>query len=354
MPRYDIVVIGASAGGIEALTALLRALPSQVNASLFVSVHFPAHGRSKLPEILTRAGLLPAVHVQGEQPIRPDRVYIAPPDYHLEIRDGAVLIDHGPRQNGFRPSIDVLFRSAARAGGGRVLGILLSGMLDDGVFGLQEIRQRGGLAVVQDPEEALFDNLPQQALAAGAADQVLTVAEMAGLLIKNSLTPHRVESGAAMTEQSEHETGKIQKDIEQFEDNHKEGTQASVITCPECGGMLWEINEGQLNQYRCHVGHVYSMESMLEEQARTIESALWTALRALRERTMLLRRLANLSDQNGSDRLKQRYLEQVEELERSAAVLRRSFLDGSQNSRSSPPVDIPPGQQQQGSETRPS
>lgn len=188
-PIHDIVVIGASAGGLEALTRLIRALPGDLRSVIFVTVHFPATSPSNLPSILSREGKLPAIHPQANQEIEYGTIYIAPPDYHLIIRDGTVTVSHGPRENGFLPAIDPLFRSAAKSYGNRTFGILLSGMLDDGVFGLQEIRNTGGLAIVQDPEEATFDSMPLAALSSGAADRAYPVNSIAELIVENSNSP---------------------------------------------------------------------------------------------------------------------------------------------------------------------
>jgi two-component system chemotaxis response regulator CheB len=252
---------------------------------------------------------------------------VAPPDHHLVLENGKIRINHGPRQNGFRPSIDVLFRTAARSYGPRTLGILLSGMLDDGIYGLQLIKQHGGMAIVQEPEEAPYDELPLAALKTGAVDQALPVDQITALIVENGRYPQNKLEGTPMTEQDP-ETEKIEKEIEQFEGNGKDHISPSILTCPDCGGVLWEIKEGGQVRYRCHVGHIYSMNSMLEEQARAIESALWSATRALRERAFLMRRLASLADKTGSEKLKKRYTDQAEEMEQDSNLLRRTFLDG--------------------------
>ncbi len=182
MPGHDIIVIGASAGGVEALTNLVSLLPGELPASLFIVLHVPPHGSSVLPRILGRKSQLPVVHASHGEPILPGRVYVAPPDHHLLIRRGVIHLSRGPRENGHRPALDPLFRSAAVAYGPRVVGVVLSGSLDDGTAGLEAIKQRGGLAMVQDPNEALYPGMPRSAVETVAVDHVAPISELAVLL----------------------------------------------------------------------------------------------------------------------------------------------------------------------------
>ncbi len=168
--RHDIVVIGASAGGVEALIRLTSALPRDLPASLFVVLHTPARSKSMLPAILSRSGNLPAIHAEHGSAIEPGCIYVARPDHHLIIKPGFVSVTQGPRENRQRPAIDPLFRSAALAYGHRVVGVVLSGSLDDGTSGLVSIKARGGTAIVQDPADALFDSMPRSAIENVAVD----------------------------------------------------------------------------------------------------------------------------------------------------------------------------------------
>ena len=177
MSGHDMITIGASAGGVEALTELVRGLPVDLPASVFVSLHVPPHGTSMLPQILSRRGPLPAHHARDGEPIEPGRIYVAPPDLHLLIHQGVVRLSRGPRENGFRPAIDPLFRTAARWHGPRVVGVILSGTLDDGTAGLLAIKERGGFAVVQDPDDALFPGMPRNAMDVVHVDHVLPASE---------------------------------------------------------------------------------------------------------------------------------------------------------------------------------
>lgn len=329
MINHDIVVIGASAGGLEALTALVHTLPDRLHAAIFIVIHFPTNSTSNLPSILTRKTLLPTVHPENGETIQEGKIYIAPPDHHLILKDGKIILDHGPRQNGFRPSIDPLFRSAARQYRERTIGILLSGLLDDGVFGMQEIKQRGGITIAQDPEEALFNALPLAAIDYGVVDYILPVHKISEIISRDGRSSDELPGETQMTDSSNHEEKSIQADIDQFEEEGKPiDPTTTVMTCPECGGVLWEVNDDKITRYSCHVGHTYSTDTMLEEQSRAIEGALWTAIRAIKERVFLLRRLATISKSNGAAKLEKRYTEHANELEGSADLLRRSLLDG--------------------------
>ena len=177
MAKKDIVVIGASAGGIEALRELVSELPADLPAALFVVVHIQPYAVSRLPEILSRAGALPATHASNGEPIQPGHIYVAPPDRHLLVRQGRIALSRGPRENHSRPAIDPLFRSAARAYGSRVIGVVLSGALYDGSMGLLVVKTRGGMAIVQDPREAAVDSMPRSALRLVEADAVLPSSE---------------------------------------------------------------------------------------------------------------------------------------------------------------------------------
>lgn len=193
MPGHDVIVIGASAGGVEALSKLVAGLPADLPAALFVVVHIPSEATSVLPRILSRAGPLPAVHVRDGLPIQDGRIYVAPPDYHLLLRSGHVRVVRGPREHGHRPAVDPLFRSAAHYGGPRTVGVILSGVLDDGTSGLQVLKAHGGVAVVQDPDDAFYDGMPRSAVENVDVDHVLPLAEIAPVLARLAHAP--VEEG---------------------------------------------------------------------------------------------------------------------------------------------------------------
>jgi two-component system chemotaxis response regulator CheB len=285
-PGRDIVVIGASAGGVETLARLVRALPGDLRAAVFVVLHVPPSG-SVLPGILSRAGQLRAAHAEDGEPIEPGRIYVAPPDHHLTLRRDSVRIDRGPRENGHRPAIDTLFRTAARTFGRRVAGVILSGSRDDGTAGLSAIKVRGGVAIAQDPQDALFPAMPQSAIEYVDPHHVLPAEGIAELLIE--LSARRPAQEEHMREEAE--VGELTRLDHQGTEDPQPG-DPSGFSCPECGGVLWETKEGELARYRCRIGHAYSEESLLAEHSETLEAALSSALRALEERAALCRRTA--------------------------------------------------------------
>jgi two-component system chemotaxis response regulator CheB len=265
MTQRDIIVIGASAGGIQALTTLVAGLPREFPASLLVVVHIPPYAISRLPEILSRSGPLPAAHARHGEAIEPGRIYIAPPDRHLLVRAGWIELSRGPRENHCRPAIDPLFRTAARVYGARVIGIILSGALYDGSMGLLAIKTRGGMAIVQDPQEAIVDSMPRRAIERVEAEHVLPVAEMAAALTDLIRQPVIAQGGTSMEnaiDPEERLEAVIAEDfVEQASDGRIEET--TIFTCPDCGGVLWqgaEGSEGSVLRFRCHVGHAFAPE----------------------------------------------------------------------------------------------
>lgn len=332
MPNRSIIVIGASAGGVEAMLQLVQELPPDLPAAVFVVVHFPTYSTSLLPSILSRASKLPALHPQSADPIQPGTIYIGPPNYHLILRPGQIQLISGPRENGHRPAIDPLFRSAARAYREQVIGVILSGALDDGTAGLATIKRMGGITIVQDPVDALFDSMPKSAIANVEVDHILPAAEIAAALMERSQeqVTRKVEmsdpaspdsnSNAAFNDSGENEV--VQQDKQELEQGKRPG-QPSMLTCPDCGGVLWELGDRALLRYRCHVGHSYSADSLVEEQEEAVEVALWTALRALEEKAALARRMAVHARSQNRERSAMRFMEQAEEIAAQANSIRR-------------------------------
>jgi two-component system chemotaxis response regulator CheB len=320
MPARDIVVVGASAGGVEALTRLVKELPADLPASLFVVLHLPPDAHSVLPDILNRCGALRAGHPRDGETIVPGRIYVAPPDRHLLLHRGNVRVIRGPRENGHRPAVDPLFRSAAAAYATRVTGIVLSGSLDDGTAGLIAIKARGGVAVVQDPADALFAGMPEHALENVAVDYRLTVDEMAPLLDRLvcevvEAVPPSASAGVTL------ENDLVEMDMDAIDSLERPG-EPSVFTCPECHGTLWEMREADLVRYRCRVGHAYSAESLDAGQKENLDVALWTALRVLEERLTLSHRLAGQARERGHLRSEAIYVEREAEAGHAAALIR--------------------------------
>jgi two-component system chemotaxis response regulator CheB len=327
MAGHDLIVIGASAGGIEALARLVRGLPPALPAALCIVCHVLADARSSLPEILSRSGRLLATHARDGEPVHPGHIYVAPPGHHLLLANGHVRLSPGPRENGHRPAIDPLFRSAARGYGPRVVGVILSGSMQDGVAGLLAVRAAGGAAVVQDPDDALVSCLPRSALQIAGADHVVPAATLPGLLADLVRGPAAPGGEQTMTDPIDRMPEAVSRDGEQQERGQRRG-KLSVYTCPECGGSLWQVDEANLVRFRCHVGHVYHGEGLLEEQAQALEAALWTAVRTFEDRSRLGRQLAVQERGRGKTQAAGRFDEQAALAEHYGALIKQYLLNG--------------------------
>jgi len=345
VPTHDIVVIGASAGGVEAISIVLAELPRDLRAAVLVVLHL-ARGRSMLPEILSRAGKLPATHPEDGAPLEYGRVYVARPDHHLIVERGRVRVVHGPTENGCRPAVDPLFRSAARVYGPRVIGVVLTGALDDGTAGLAAVKEAGGIAIVQDPDEAFAPSMPRSARALVAVDHVLPVREM-GLLI-TELT--REETDPAGERSMAPHVAAMESDLAPpslaLRENDRPG-KVSIFTCPECHGTLWEEDERGIVRFRCRVGHVYSAESMLAAQTDSVDRALWTALRSLEERAALTHKLAQRAEQRKHRWVARAFAERAQAADSHAAVIRellanRALLHEVPDTEAETPEDAEP------------
>jgi two-component system chemotaxis response regulator CheB len=325
MANRDIVVIGASAGGISALKRLCALLPQGIEAAIFVVLHIGNRGASMLDVILERAGTLPVEFARDGEPVRRGRIALAPPDHHLMLRGERMHLRRGARENLSRPAIDPLFRSAAVAYGARVVGVVLSGSLADGSAGLRAIKRCGGLALVQEPRDAEFPEMPSSAIAWAEPDHVAPLGELAKALIDrvgeaapaSPLCPEdiRMEADLAFGYAKDHAMEK------------QPGTR-SVFSCPECQGALWEIKDGDLVRYRCHVGHAYSAEAMLDANGEELERALWSAMRTLEERAELVRRIADSATRGARDRSAERFRARAQEYEDQAERIRELLRHG--------------------------
>ena len=328
MAGHDIVVIGTSAGGVDALTRLVRGLPPGLPASLFVVCHFPPGVHSVLPEILSRAGQLLASHAVDGEPVHLGHIYIAPPDHHLLLTaKDRVQLTHGPRENFHRPAIDPLFRSAARLYGRRVIGVILTGAMHDGAAGLMAVRAAGGIAVVQDPADAWVATMPESAVQVAGADHVVPIAELATLLVQLIQRPFAVEGGSDMVDPVDQIVVQTNNDMHQQSHNGRRG-QVTVFRCPECGGSLWQVDEAQPMRFRCHVGHIYQAEHLLAEQASGLEAALWTAVRTFKERHLLSHQLAKRERERGALEVADRFEETAKQAERYGALIQQYLLKG--------------------------
>ena len=279
----DILVIGASAGGVDALPRLIGSLPADLPASVFVVLHIPAQGRDLMPDLIRRSASLSVAHGMDGERVRQGHVYVAPPDHHLQLDGMHVRLSRGPRENFHRPSIDTLFRSAADSYGSRVVGVVLTGNLDDGTAGLHAVKSRGGIAIVQDPKDALVPAMPQSALRNVKVNHCLALAEIGPLLVRLATTRDIRKSKKGVS--------RMKKRTMSPKEMEKEFGLPTSFVCPECNGPLWETKAGPSLQFRCHVGHAYSPDSLLADHADGLERALWSAVRTFDERASLLRRL---------------------------------------------------------------
>jgi two-component system chemotaxis response regulator CheB len=323
----DIVVIGASAGGVQALLALVADLPADLPAAVFITHHFPSGGHSVLPALLGRAGKLPTSWAEDGTEVQPGTIYIGPPDFHLLVEHGRIQLSSGPKENGHRPSIDVLFRSAAKAGN-RVVGVILSGMLDDGAAGLLTIKSRGGFAIVQDPSDASYSSMPEAAIRRVAIDRVVPIAAMAAAI--SEAVNGSKSSGAEMDEQS---AELIKKEMEvgnppvPIDEPSEVPGELTMYTCPECHGTLWELREDKILRYRCHVGHSYTEDTFVSQKTAELESALWTALRSLQEHAAIMKRMQEQAERHGHCHTAKRMADNHIEAQRRADVVREVLLN---------------------------
>lgn len=292
-PMNPLVVIGASAGGVRALSSLVRGLPSDFPAPVMVVLHIGAH-RSILAEILSRAGALPAEQAAQGRRIEPGRIYVAAPDQHMLVMGDKVLLTHGAKEHHARPAIDPLFLSAALSRGPATIGVILTGRLDDGTAGLQAIKACGGTAVVQDPADAEVPDMPASALRHVEVDHRVPLAAMPHLLA--SLASRSVAGTAARQppEPLLHEQALSLSKGNAMEHLAKLGVPSSYA-CPDCHGGLWEIVDSQPRRFRCHTGHAFTIRTLQETLAEAADESLWNARRALQERLILLREMEDAS-----------------------------------------------------------
>jgi two-component system chemotaxis response regulator CheB len=309
--RHNLVVIGASAGGVETLQRVVRGLPPDLAATICIVLHLAPGSPSALAAILRRASSLPCrTAVDGER-LRPGEILVAPPDRHLAIEDGRVSLSVGPRENGHRPSVDVLFRSAAAAQDGHVVGVVLSGTRDDGTAGLATIKAHGGGAIVQDPTEALYAGMPQSAIAHVHVDHIVPSDRVAAAIVR------MVNGSAEATNAAAENPG-----------SGPPPAGPPIITiCPECGGPLSEHREAGVTQWQCKVGHRYSPDTLVDVQAEAVEAAMWAAIRALEDRQAILERIGRQRETLGYGRSAALLRRRAEEAIDQAEVLRSALAE---------------------------
>lgn len=319
----DIIVVGASAGGLQALRDLCATLSPDLDAAILVVRHIAPGGPGNLPAILSAAGPLPARQAVEGAAIQRGCIHVAPPDQHLLLDGERMRLRRGPPENRARPAIDPLFRSAAASFAGRTVGVILSGYLNDGTSGLHAIKRCGGLAVVQAPEDAEAPDMPAYAMEHAEVDYILPAGRIGGLL--NELARQPAPAASPVPEDVRLEAAIAASEEATMRSEHKLGA-LSVYSCPDCGGNLWSIEDGRLKRYRCHVGHAYTEEVLSDAQQETVERALWTALRALRERTAMLEQMAARADERGQPKTGARFRELGEDYRKEGETIQALLL----------------------------
>jgi two-component system, chemotaxis family, protein-glutamate methylesterase/glutaminase len=293
MQTRDIIVVGASAGGVPALQALVRNLPPDFQGTVFVVLHIPAYSDSELPAVLNHAGPLPATHPKDGETIEHGKIYVAPPDHHLLVEENRVMVKKGPKENRFRPSIDALFRSAAYVYGPRVIGIVLSGVLNDGTSGLWTIKRHGGIVIIQDPKDAEQPQMPLNVLEYVSVDHVLLSSQIGPLLqqLVKEPAPEKFKFPVEEIKKLKTEVLIATRD-NAFEMGIVEMGELTSFTCPECSGALVRLVEEKIIRYRCHTGHAYTASSLLAEVSENVEHMLWKAMRGMEEMVMLMNKIS--------------------------------------------------------------
>lgn len=327
----DIIVIGASAGGIDALRTLLGGLPRELEAAVFVVMHVAADSPGILARILQEGCALPVAHARDGEEIRRGRVYVAPPDCHLLVERDRVRVSNGPRENLCRPAIDPLFRSAAYVFGPRVVGVVLTGRLDDGTAGLWAVKRRGGAAVVQDPDDATYPSMPRSALRYVEVDEVGPVAALAPVLARLAGESAPADGGGQASRQMEIET-RIATEDNALKAGVLDLGPFTPYTCPECHGVLVSLEEGGVPRFRCHTGHAYSLDSLLAAVTASMEDTLRGTVRAMEEGILLLEHVARHARENtpggaGAEAFERRaeVAAEVAEMVREAAMRNRAL-----------------------------
>jgi two-component system chemotaxis response regulator CheB len=314
-----IVVVGASAGGVPALQAIAAGLPAGLDAAVLVALHLPDTGPSALATILDNAGELPARVAADGGPLEAAAITVAPPGHHLLVEGDRIRVVRGPKVNGDRPSVDVLFHSAALAHDGRVVGVVLSGALRDGTLGLRAIKRRAGVAIVQ--QDALHPGMPEHAMANVVVDHVVPAHEIASTLTM-------VIAEAEEEPMAEHSVDRT--DLEagfDLTERLEQPGAPTVFRCPECGGSLWELTDGDASGYVCHVGHSYAADTLVDEQEDSVERAVWSAIRMLEERSVLVEGLAGRMRERGQERSALRFEEKARVAKQQAGIIRAALLD---------------------------
>jgi two-component system chemotaxis response regulator CheB len=328
LARRNIIAIGCSVGGVDALQTIVRNLPADLPAAVFVVLHLSPHSPSLLPEILQRAGKLTAIQPHDGDSVRDGQIYVAPPDHHMIVEGARIRVVRGAKENRHRPAIDPLFRSVALAYGPRAIAVVLTGALDDGTAGLITIKRRHGVAIVQDPGDAFCPEMPRSALRyVNNVDHVLPIDQIGRKL--NELVREEVPVSSRLERPSgvlEHDVAAAELEASVMNQDDHPG-EPSPYACPECNGVLWERQEGDMLQFRCRVGHAYTAANLAADQALGVENALWAALRALEESASLNTRMAERARDRRHGALEDRFREQAESKRAQAEAVRSLLME---------------------------
>jgi two-component system chemotaxis response regulator CheB len=323
MSNRDIIVIGGSSGATIPLRTILGALPKDLPAAVFVVVHIPARSLGLLATVTAAAAHLPVHPAADGMVVSPGNIYLGVPDHHLILADGRIRLGRGPRENMARPSIDPLFRSAAVSYGPRVIGVLLSGLLNDGTAGLDAIKRCGGLALVQDPADAIADEMPRSALSALEVDLTLSATRIGDVLadlVRDPAGPPRPVPPELRLEVDIAAGARVGSDV-----IGRIATPAA-LSCPQCGGVLSTMKDGKPLRFRCQVGHAFTAELVAKEQENSVDEALRVALRIIEERAELVRRMAADGREAGRRALAEMYDERAAEYRAYAETIRKAVL----------------------------
>jgi two-component system, chemotaxis family, protein-glutamate methylesterase/glutaminase len=326
MAKRDIIVIGASAGGVYALKEFVSTLPADFKATVFVVLHVSPHSPSYLPDIMNHAGPLKAVHPKDGEPIQRGHIYVAPPDHHMLVEYDQVIVKKGPKENRFRPSIDALFRSAAYSYGSRVIGVVLTGLLDDGTSGMWSVKRLGGTGIIQKPDDAQYPSMPDNVLQHVDVDYQVPIADLTPLLCRliEETVPNKPELTETELDRIETEVNIAAQD-NAFELGVLNLGELTPLTCPECSGALISIREGKLIRYRCHTGHAYTASALLADVTKSVEESFWKAIRSLEEAVMLLEQSGKQFAEGGNKTASDQFYQKARE-SRERAAQAREFI----------------------------
>ena len=332
MAEHNIIVIGASAGGYEPLKTIAAGLPKGLDASVFVVWHMSPDVRGILPQVMNKNGAFYAAHAVDMEPIEPGRIYVAPPDRHLLVEEDHVRVTRGPKENRFRPAVDPLFRSAAYFYTSNVIGVILSGALDDGTSGLWTVKHRGGIAIVQSPLEAEVRSMPDNALREVEADYIVQAAEMPELfarLIREKKARSRPVSGSnGKGKEDDLLKREINVAMEDraLEENIFAFGELTPFTCPDCHGVLARLKDGKLNRFRCHTGHAFSPDTLLNSVTEIVEQSLWDAVRGIDETIMMLNEMGDHFADHNQPTVAAKYFQKAREASERADIVRSAIF----------------------------